>query len=160
MKDSCEGEPDPEACYDALEFQNPADVYTVGADGDDFRRLTSAPGYDGDPDWSPDGERIALARDDGVYLMKADGSGLELLRAGNLSNPVWSPDGEAVAAEDSYNEIVVIDVEDGTLTNLTKRQGPDLPQPGHRTGSGSLSSPTPTACAPASALPTSAGRSG
>jgi len=126
MKDSCEGEPDPEACYDALGFENPADVYTVGADGNDVRRLTSAPGYDGDPDWSPDGKRIAFAREDGVYLMNRDGSGVELSRAGDFSNPVWSPDGEAIAAEDSFKEIVVLDVEDGKVTNLTKRQGPDF----------------------------------
>jgi Tol biopolymer transport system component len=125
-KNSCEGEPDAEACYEALGSENPAEVYTVGADGNDVRRLTSAPGYDGDPDWSPDGKRIAFARDDGLYLMNPDGSGLERLRAGNLRNPVWSPDAEAIAAEDSFSEIVVLDVEGGELTNLTKRKGPDF----------------------------------
>ena len=39
---------------------------------------------------------------------------------------MWSPDAEAIAAEDSFRDIVVLDVEGGELTNLTKRQCPDF----------------------------------
>jgi Tol biopolymer transport system component len=38
----------------------------MNADGSDQRRLTHAPGYDGGPFFSPDGERIIWRRFDGM----------------------------------------------------------------------------------------------
>jgi Tol biopolymer transport system component len=126
MRDSCEAAPDYEECYVALDFDNPVDLYTVGVDGSDSRRLTSAPGYDGDPAWSPDGEWIAFADDDGLSLMRPDGSDRKQLARGDLSKPAWSPDGKTIAVEDSFAEVVLIDVDSGDRTNLTRRQGPDF----------------------------------
>jgi hypothetical protein len=34
------------------------DVYVVNADGTGLRRLTTTPGWDFDPSWSPDGRQI------------------------------------------------------------------------------------------------------
>ena len=57
------------------------DLYVMDADGTDIRRLTDAPGYDGGPFWSADGEKITWRRfsEDGaraeVYTMNADGTG-------------------------------------------------------------------------------------
>jgi dipeptidyl aminopeptidase/acylaminoacyl peptidase len=34
------------------------DIYTMNVDGTDVRRLTTTPGYDGGPWWSPDGTKI------------------------------------------------------------------------------------------------------
>ncbi len=56
------------------------DIYIMNADGSDVRRLTDAPGYDGGPFFSPDGQRIVwrhfaesgMVAD--VWTMKLDGS--------------------------------------------------------------------------------------
>jgi Tol biopolymer transport system component len=79
------------------------DVYVINADGTGLTKLTSHPGNDFDPAWSPDGTRIAFRSErDGnneIYVMNADGSG-----ARNVSNysgddwgPAWSPDGDSIA---------------------------------------------------------------
>ena len=66
-------------------------------------RLTNNGGPDQDPDWSPDGTRIAFAsyryHDWRVYVMDADGSDIERLtnNGGADMRPVWSPDGTMIA---------------------------------------------------------------
>ena len=58
-----------------------ADIYVVGADGKNERRLTTDPGNDTAPAWSPDGRHIVFQRDRfGIYLMNADGTGARRLR--------------------------------------------------------------------------------
>ncbi|MBI4522126.1 MAG: PD40 domain-containing protein [Gemmatimonadetes bacterium] len=53
----------------------------VNADGTGVTRLTTHPGRDVSPSWSPDGKWIAYHRDDGtgtspdLYIIAADGSG-------------------------------------------------------------------------------------
>jgi Tol biopolymer transport system component len=55
------------------------DIYTMDADGSNQRRLTTTPGYDGGPFFSPDGQRIIWRRFEksgaiaDVYTMKLDG---------------------------------------------------------------------------------------
>src|SRR6478609_7430964 len=56
------------------------DIYLMNADGSNLRRLTDAPGYDGGPFFSPDGQRIVWRHFDesgviaDVWTMKLDGS--------------------------------------------------------------------------------------
>ena len=83
-------------------------LFTIAPDGTDVKQLTHFDdGSDAlDPDWSPDGTRIAFARDfpyphAGVYTMNADGGDVQpvtpeerLLFEGN---PAYSPDGTMIA---------------------------------------------------------------
>jgi Tol biopolymer transport system component len=56
------------------------EIYIMRADGTDQRRLTSTPGYDGGPFFTPDGSRIVWRRFDesgliaNVWTMKPDGT--------------------------------------------------------------------------------------
>ena len=54
------------------------DVYTIGADGRDLRRLTSQPGFDGDAHYSPDGRSIVFDSDRtgnvDVFVMRDTGA--------------------------------------------------------------------------------------
>lgn len=53
--------------------------------------------YGFDPAISPDGQRIAFARGDGLYLIDIDGSNEQFIFAGQgISAPKWSPDGTGI----------------------------------------------------------------
>ena len=75
--------------------------------------LTFSPGFDWVPDWSPDGSRLVWRRDDDLYIMNADGTGLRSFGdRGHGTNPAWSPDGKLIAY-DNGTSILVFDP-DGT----------------------------------------------
>ena len=85
-------------------------IFTINLDGSDERQLTDPPvGYvDENPDWSPDGKRIAFERcAEGepcqVFTVAADGgpphqveARCELRPVCDLANPAWTPDGRLV----------------------------------------------------------------
>ena len=78
------------------------DIYVVLPDSGVRRKLTDAPGQDGQPAWSPDGARIAFrSMRDGnsqIYVMGADGSNPVNLSRNEFvdEHPVWTPDGERI----------------------------------------------------------------
>lgn len=53
------------------------DIYTMDADGRNQWRVTNNPSWDGDPEWSPSGEKIVfMSERDGnkeIYVIDADG---------------------------------------------------------------------------------------
>jgi Tol biopolymer transport system component len=71
------------------------DIYIMDADGSNQRRLTSTPGYDGGPFFSPDGQRIIWRRFDksgviaDIYTMKLDGS--DERRLTDFKAMSWAP---------------------------------------------------------------------
>ncbi len=71
------------------------DIYTMAADGSNVRRLTEAPGYDGGPFFSPDGQRIVWRHFDAsgmiadVWTMKTDGS--DKHRVTDFQSMSWAP---------------------------------------------------------------------
>ncbi len=71
------------------------DIYLMNADGSQVRRLTTAPGYDGGPFFSPDGQRILWRRFDAsgmnadVFTMKLDGS--DVRRLTEFKSMSWAP---------------------------------------------------------------------
>jgi Tol biopolymer transport system component len=82
-----------------------SEIYKLQEDINDLQQLTNSPGLDIEPDWSPDGKRIAFAsnREEGtgfqIYIMNADGSDQKRLgdvQPGDNSHPSWSPDGSQI----------------------------------------------------------------
>ena len=80
-----------------------SDIYVVGANGGLPQRLTTSPGVDTDPSFSPDGSKIVFESDRGgsqqLYVMNADGSDQRRLTFSGswYASPVWSPDGKWIA---------------------------------------------------------------
>src|SRR4029079_5810021 len=52
-----------------------------------------------DPQWSPDGRRLAFVREDEIWIVEADGSRLTrvVAKPGGGRDPRWSPDGRRLA---------------------------------------------------------------
>jgi Tol biopolymer transport system component len=71
------------------------EIYIMNADGSNVRRLTTSPGYDGGPFFSPDGKRICWRRfaENGataeIMTMNIDGSGEQQLT--RLEAMSWAP---------------------------------------------------------------------
>ena len=86
------------------DFTCPTDIYTVGVDGSNIRRLTTDPGAEYRPAWSPQGEQIAFegSRDSSstaIYVMNADGASSHQVSShdgGSDFSPGWSPDGDEI----------------------------------------------------------------
>ncbi|MBV9879524.1 MAG: PD40 domain-containing protein [Gemmatirosa sp.] len=85
-----------------IAFAHGGDLWIVGRDGGDARRLTSFPGVESFPRFSPDGKTVAFTGEYGgnqdVYVVPAEGGeptrltwhpGADLVRG-------WSPDGKQV----------------------------------------------------------------
>src|SRR6185295_2649565 len=58
-----------------LVFVGPGGLSTINADGSGLTLLSTDSLFDGEPAWSPDGERIAWVHGDDIAVMNADGSG-------------------------------------------------------------------------------------
>jgi Tol biopolymer transport system component len=104
---------DPAGIFD---FENGnSDIYLIRTDGSGRKQLTTAPGNDFTPAWSPDGAQIVFRTtrdgDDEIYVMNADGSGqTNLSRSLDTEErgPDWSPDGRQIALASQAGEILDI----------------------------------------------------
>ncbi|MFQ5768070.1 MAG: protease, partial [Acidobacteriota bacterium] len=92
----------PDVSRDRIVFAHGGDLWTVGRSGGAARRLTSFPGVESEPRFSPDGRRVAFTgRYDGntdVYVVPVEGG--EPRRLTYHPGPDfcrgWTPDGAAV----------------------------------------------------------------
>jgi len=80
------------------------DLYIKLLGAEQRTRLTVNSAQDMYPDWSPDGVTIAFARqgsptdkENGLFLVPADGGPETQLRDGDVRDPDWSPDGRQIA---------------------------------------------------------------
>jgi dipeptidyl aminopeptidase/acylaminoacyl peptidase len=95
-------------------------IYATNVETGDVKQLTQGPGTNGNPQWSPDGKRIAYLSADStdhsafpdtkLWMMNADGSGARVVTPAfdrNISNVTWANDGSgvyfAVESEGSRN---------------------------------------------------------
>ena len=126
------------------------EIYLMNPDGEQIRQLTKQPKADGEPAWSPDGNRITFVsyRDlkkipergvirGEIYVMNADGTNpINLTRSVDRAERVstWSPDGKQIAftSAELFNghtlvnsDIFVMDVDGGDPINLTNHDALD-----------------------------------
>lgn len=80
------------------------EIFIMDADGNNVRRVTNRPGFDGGAKFSPDGTKIAFygKTEDGnyeIFIMNPDGSDIVNLTEDELEDysPSWSPDGKWIA---------------------------------------------------------------
>lgn len=101
-----------ETCEPGADFRCPTDLYAVDAGGGNITRLTTDPVADYQPEWSPDGSRIAFVRAfngtaTAIYAMDADGTDVRPVsshQGGSDFSPSWSPDGTQVVFAAIRNE--------------------------------------------------------
>ena len=99
------------------------------------QQLTDGPGYDYQPDWSPDGRFIVYTSSAGeameLWLLDLQsGQARQLTRGGAVNvEPRWSPDGKRILfVSTAYNRhfhIFVADLLNGELANVVRLTGED-----------------------------------
>ena len=91
------------AYFDGM-FDHSHNLWVANAEGTERRVLlddeVSDAGHMSALTWSPDGEWLAFATDDGIYLVRPDGTGLRRVVSGDFATAPavqWSPDGSRIA---------------------------------------------------------------
>ena len=74
-------------------------LFTLSLRGGYPTQLTGSEKSVSDPQWSPDGKRLAFVRDEEIWVVEADGSRLTpvVAKPGGGRDPRWSPDGHRLA---------------------------------------------------------------
>ena len=74
-------------------------IFTLSLRGGSPTQLTASEKPITDPQWSPDGRRLAYIREDEIWVMEADGSRVTLVagKPGGGRHARWSPDGHRLA---------------------------------------------------------------
>jgi Tol biopolymer transport system component len=98
----------------SIAFARDGDIYVMGADGSNPKRISDLNAQESDPAWSPDGEWIAyIKRTPGtpvqnLWVMHPDGTGRRALtkQAGRAFTPSWSPDSTRIVFSMNRDEEV------------------------------------------------------
>ena len=108
-------------------------VKAVGLNQPTALRLTSSPGKNESPEWSPDGSRIVfVSTRDGkeqLYVIDVDGRSERRLttNAAADTDPAWSPDGSRivfVSTRDGNRELYVMSPQGGGRAAAHQERGP------------------------------------
>jgi Tol biopolymer transport system component len=113
------------------------ELYTIEPDGTNLHQLTNFDGDAVNPDWSPDGGRIAFelvrtGTSQDIMIMDADGSNMQdLTPTGVEGSPSFTPDGQQLVYEcDCFPQGIFIMNVDGTdrhrVTTHAFRGQPDM----------------------------------
>jgi WD40 repeat protein len=136
---ACEGDRTPQPDPVPRNFA-PTEIFTVNPDGSDERVLTRNLVTDGDPAFSPDGQKIAFNStrdgDSEIYSMNVDGTDVRRLTTspGTDRQPTWSPDGSRIVfhsgrdrnPDGSINfEVYMMNADGSDQRNLTNSPGQD-----------------------------------
>ena len=113
------------------------------------RRLTTLPGFDGDPSWSPDGKKIVFestrSGNADIWVMNADGTNPRHLtpRSADFDgDPAWAPGGSRIAFTSTQNgQQGDLPDEPGRnrVLDITNNPADDFDPSGRRPASGSPS---------------------
>jgi WD40 repeat protein len=110
------------------------DVAVIKSNGEGLDWLAEGSAEDTDPQWSPDGARIAFsstrAGSPAIHVMNADGTGITRLThaIGSDERPAWSPDGTRIAfvsSRDGNEEIYVMNADGSDVVRLTDHPAAD-----------------------------------
>ncbi len=89
-------------------------IWVIEANGSNMAQLTSGPGWDNSPSWSPDGNQIVFARvfegDRYIVTIDVDGSNETPLTAGSTEerSPAWSPDGANIGYVTEHGQLALM----------------------------------------------------
>src|SRR5205823_12097497 len=122
----------PTVSRDLVAFAYAGDLWAVSRNGGQARRLTSTPGVESNPYFSPDGSQIAftatVAGNADVYVMSAAGGDARRLTYHPGADRVcgWSPDGRRVIfasprisePQEAYNRLWAVDAAGGMAEPL------------------------------------------
>lgn len=111
-------------------------IYMMNRDGSGLQRLTFLPNASEEPNWSPDGRRIAFYSNAKMYVMDSNGSNVRRLTNDQMmpsskgeAAPVWSPDGKRIVFLSNRDgddlEVYILDLETSKLTQLTDNNAHD-----------------------------------
>jgi Tol biopolymer transport system component len=120
-----------------IAFELAGRIHVIGAGGGS--EMVLAVGRE--PSWSPDGSRIAYAGEEGIEVMRPDGSGVTTLLRHDfrtdtnresdmgVGKPAWSPDGSQIAFEHRGDgdftpaQVFVMNADGGGVRQLTATRG-------------------------------------
>lgn len=109
-------------------------IWALAVNSGDLIQITDIPGGACQPDWSPDGLRVAFTSpcrgnqdvyvESRIYVVNSDGSGLQVLPTGlGSSDAAWSPDGHYLlytqALDQIRTHIYRLDLETGESVYMT-----------------------------------------
>ena len=118
-----------------LVFEGAGGIFRTNTDGANTRRLTSNPGLNEWPRFSPDGSQVAYAsgseEEKHLWVVDADGTEARQLTSGIMygdAYATWSPDGKTILITASDGEragIYEVNVRDGKTRFLMEGMAPD-----------------------------------
>ena len=101
------------------------EIFTMNPDRTELVQLTQNAAFDFDPEWSPDGQKIAFESDrdlfSDIFVMNADGSG-QINVTNNRAfdrSPTFAPDGDEIAFDSNLSEGVDNPTGDTEIFNVT-----------------------------------------
>jgi len=115
------------------------DLFTIGSDGMDRRRVTRGTADDSDAAWSPTGVWLAFTRNGWIYRIRTNGTGLRRLAPGAEAD--WSPSGVRIVfthyADNGSREIFTMRRDGTDVRRLTRTPG-DEARPAWSPGGGTI----------------------